>query len=122
MKRYHKKIFFPHIKELENFNSNLNKTNFKYSLHCIDRIKSQILSESNITELLFKIKNLTLDYSNIFEYYYENEIKKACYRIPYTTNNDIILVLSKDKNIITIYLNKKSDNHITLKKELYNIN
>ena len=32
---------------------------------------------------------------------------------------DIILVVSDRKTIVTIYVNAKDDNHLTLKKELY---
>jgi hypothetical protein len=46
-------------------------------------------------------------------------MEKICYRIPYIKGLDIILVISEEKNIITIYLNSQTDKHETLKKELY---
>ena len=120
MLRYHKKVYFPINSDniLKKFTDYLNALNFKYTSHCINNIKNRIY---NIHDLLYFIKNLKLDYKNIFEFYIENNIiEKACYRIKYQNNIDIILILSKFKDIITIYINSDNDTHVTLKHELYN--
>lgn len=119
--RYHKKVFFPseHLTEINRLTERLNSLNFKPSSHCLDNLKHRII---DIKALLLFIKALRLNPSEVFEYYTEEkEIFKLCYRINWN-ESDLILVLSKDKEIITIYLNSKEDNHETLKKELYQTN
>jgi len=72
-------------------------------------------------QLLYWIKNeVWLDYSQIFEYYAEDtKIFKICYRVKYNEAVDIILVLTENKKIVTIYYNSSNDKHETLKKEIY---
>jgi hypothetical protein len=67
------------------------------------------------------IRGITLKAEQIFEYYLTEarEPEKICYRIPYISGLDLVLVLSRDKCIITIYLNSREDRHETLKKEIY---
>lgn len=119
MERYHIKTGFKEedIKKLKDFTNKLNNMKFKYTLHCLDNIKNRVI---DLEGLLLCIKDITLHYDYIFEFYSEAVyIAKVCYRIPWNDNIDIILVLNDEKEIITIYLNSKEDNHITLKKELY---
>ena len=117
MKRYHKKVYFPHEKELILFNNNLNNISFKYSKHCLENLKYRLI---DIEKALIFISKLELDYNNIFEYYIlDNQIIKVCYRIKYNDELDLILVLSNEKNIITIYINSSIDKHETLNKNLY---
>lgn len=122
MLRYHEKINFPKedIKKLQKFNDNMNIKSFSFSSHCLENIKYRAI---DLTKVLEYIKNdVEFNKEDIFEYYKDNieEIEKACYRIEYDNKNDLILVMGKDKKIITIYFNEKEDNHETLKKELYN--
>jgi hypothetical protein len=117
MNRYHKKIYFPKIQELNKFNNNINGKNWQYSKHCLENIKYRFI---DIENLLIFIKGLKLQYEDIFEYYLiNNKIEKVCYRIKYQKNIDIILVISNEKNLITIYINQENDNHETLQKNLY---
>jgi hypothetical protein len=120
MNRYHIKVYIPaNIKsQLKSFTDNLNTKKWLYSRHSIENLKYR---NYNIKEILFFVKDLKLDYKNIFEIYTDdkNYIIKVCYRIKYK-NFDIILVINKDKKIITIYTNAKNDKHYTLNKTLYN--
>ena len=120
MKRYHEKVYFPvnTSDNLKAFNDKLNAMTWTYSLHCLDNIKYRFI---DLKEVMTYIKNLKLDYKNIFEYYTEDndDIIKACYRIKYGIDIDIILVISHNKNIVTIYINTSSDKHVTLNKSLY---
>lgn len=120
MKRYHKKVYFPdNSKEkLETFTEILNGKKWKYSYHTCDNLKYR---EVDIKGVLTFIFQLQLDSKGIFEFYTNDtgDIIKVCYRAIYSENTDIILVISKDKTIVTIYSNIAGDNHITLKKELY---
>lgn len=120
MKRYHKKVYFPlgSGTALHKFTNKLNAMQWKYTSHSLDNLKYRSIDNRDI--LLF-IKDLVLDFSDIFEFYaQDNEVIKACYRIYYNDDIDIILVLSNDKKIITIYLNEKDDLHYTLKENQYN--
>ena len=119
MKRYHKKIYFPHKNELKIFNDSLNIASWQYSRHALDRIKEQ-LEYKDIQTILKNLVEHKLNENNIFEYYEENGIiKRACYRIESGKYKHIILVISDDKTLITIYSNNAGDNHITLNKSLY---
>lgn len=120
MNRYHKKVFIPdnHLPILSRHTSILNTLKYRYTAHCLDNLKYRSIRQEDI--LLF-IRDLKLQASDIFEYYMDdkNAIIKICYRISYSKNQDIILILSNSKEIITIYLNSKDDEHITLDKNLY---
>jgi len=115
MKRYHRKIYFPHLKEIETFTENLNQSEFSYTKHCLDNIKHRLIDLKNVLQF---IKYLKLKSEWIFEYYRTDNIEKVCYRIPYN-NMALILVISKDKKIITIYVNSQNDNHETLRTFIY---
>ena len=117
MNRYHIKLGFNHIEQLRDLTEQLNLKNWLYSEHCLDNLKYRFLDLKGI--LLF-IKGIELRAENIFEYYEDNgKIIKLCYRISYDNLQDIILVVTPEKKIVTIYINSVGDNHITLKKELY---
>jgi len=121
MTRYHKAVFteVEHWQRLEALTERLNSLKWTYSGHCLESVKNRII---DLEGLLKFIKGLRLEAGQIFEYYLDDRAEpiKLCYRIPYTEAGvDIILVVSKEKNIITIYINSRTDNHITLKKELY---
>jgi hypothetical protein len=115
--RYHKNIYFEHIKELVKVNNYINKLPYKFTAHFKKRLK-----RGNINNILYFIKDIILNYNNIIEYYYNTDTKQICkivYRMQYNNYNDIILVLSNSKAIITIYFNNIYDKHDTLKKDLY---
>ena len=120
MKRFHKTICFPsqyntQLKELTNaFNT---KEKYGYTNHAYENLKTRF----NLMDILQFLKNrIYFKYQDIFEYYVEgNKIVKVCYKMEYNQYQDLIIVLSNNKSIITIYLNNKRDNHTTLKNELY---
>jgi len=121
MNRYHYLIGFnpEHISQLKELTEQLNSKEWLYSDHCLDNLKYRAIDLRGI--LLF-IKGIKLDYSQVFEYYAEElKVIKLCYRITYNNLQDIILIITPDKKIITIYINSANDLHDTLKKELYNI-
>ena len=118
MERYHKEIYIPiTIKsQLKAFNDRLNTLNWAYTSHSIDNIKNRCY---DIKSILYFISKVVLSDKDIFEVYTDdNSITKVCYRIEYDTC-DIILVISNNKTIITIFQNDKEDNHITLNKNIY---
>jgi len=120
MNRYHIKLGFEaeHISQLKELTEQLNNRDFSYSDHCLDNLKYRFI---DLKSILFFIKGIELRAEHIFEYYEENgKIIKLCYRINYNSLQDIIIVLTPEKKIVTIYLNSNNDSHLTLKKELYN--
>ena len=121
MLRYHKDVLFKaeDLKALQGFNDDINRLNWQYTKHCLDNLQHRIL---DLKSLLLYVKNLTLNWQDIFEFYKEDlsgYILKACYRINWQGKIDIILVVDTDKTILSIYANSAEDNHETLKKELY---
>jgi hypothetical protein len=119
MNRYHIKTGFnpQDIEGLKDFTSRLNGMNWHYTNHSIDSIKNRAI---DLEGLLIFVRDIRLDFKQIFEYYSDgSEIIKACYRISWQKDIDIILCLSQDKNIISIWLNSALDNHETLSKNIY---
>ena len=118
--RYHKKIYFPDSAEnqLQTFTDKLNGLGWAYSKHCLANLQYRAL---DIQGILTYIKGLELNAGAIFEFYTDDKggILKACYRVSYNKNIDLILVINKDKRLITIYLNSANDLHYTLKENLY---
>jgi hypothetical protein len=120
MNRYHIKVGFEpdQTSQLKELTEQLNYKNWTYSGHSLENLKYRSV---NLEHILRFIKTTVLEYTQIFEYYTDNDIiVKLCYRIGYNNLQDLILVVTPDKKIVTIYLNSASDNHITLKTELYN--
>jgi hypothetical protein len=121
MLRYHKKVYTEpeHWHKLSILTEQLNTMQWTHSEHCLDNIKHRIM---NIEDILRFIKVIILKPEQIFEYYLDDksqEPEKLCYRVDYTSDIDLILVISKTKNLITIYINSKDDGHETLKTEIY---
>ena len=117
--RYHRKVYFPEdsTNKLTSLCDSLNGENWRYTAHSIDGLKYRAIDQKAV--LLF-IKDLRLEPSKVFEYYIEgSKITKICYRVEYTDNIDLVIVISKEKNIITIYLQDKTDDHVTLNSCLY---
>lgn len=119
MNRYHIKTGFnpQDIEGLKIFTDRLNGLNWHYSSHSIDSIKDRAI---DLEGLLLFIKDIKLDFKQVFEYYSDGDIVKVCYRINWQKEIDIILCLSDIKMIISIWLNSKDDLHYTLDKNKYN--
>jgi hypothetical protein len=121
MLRYHKKVYIDvaDLERLKTFTEGLNVLSWQYTAHCLDNVKSRAI---DLEGLLRFIKDIILDYNTIFEFYIDDksrDIIKVCYRINWQKDLDIILVLNQGKSIITIYINSRTDEHFTLRKELY---
>jgi len=120
MKRYHKKVRFPDA-DLPKLNELVDRFNaiekFGYSDHCLEHLKYRAID--NMAVLNF-IKDVWFEADQIFEYYtLDDIIEKACFRLPYNKGIDLIVVLSKEKVIVTIYVNSAEDKHETLNTSLY---
>jgi hypothetical protein len=120
MLRYHKQVYTEpeHLNALHILTERLNGLKWTVSEHCLDNIRYRVIG---IEDILRFIKGVELKFENIFEYYLTDtgEPEKICYRVNYSEDIDLILVVSNIKNLITIYINSADDNHETLQKELY---
>jgi len=119
--RFHKNVYFSskHQDDIIVFTYALNGKAWRFTSHCLDNAKLRTL---NLEQLLYFIKNeLRLNSDDVFEIYTDenNNIVKACYRIIFNKTWDFILVLDKNKTIITIYINSSEDTHNTLDKNIY---
>jgi len=77
MKRYHKKIYFPHKKEVAQLTQHLNLLSWSYTSHCLNNIQYRV---ADITDVLRFVKGLELKPETVFEYYKnDNGINKLCY-------------------------------------------
>lgn len=120
MKRYHKEVFFPeqYLGKLEILTEELNTKDWKFTKHCLDNLMYRAIDMEN---LLKHIKESELNPNDIFEFYMlDEEVNKVCYRVAYDIY-DYILVLNKDKTIITIFINSKEDKHQGLDKKIYSL-
>lgn len=120
MKRYHKGIYFPRNSAdlLREFCKKLNDSSERrFSNHLLDNMYDDPSGKS-VYELF---SNIWFSADEIFEFVsLDGEVDKACFRVPYTDEYDIIFSISKGGVFITYYYNKVDDLHTSLKREVYN--
>jgi hypothetical protein len=127
LKRYHRNIFFPEIAEesLDFYiNSLMDSGPITFSYHSVDKIISSVSEYGIVLWKCFSriISNKFLSKEKIFEFYCDkfNETKKACFRFPLESFPvDLILVISNNGVVITVYLSNRDDNHDSINRNLY---
>ena len=126
LKRYHHSIYYPDWAEssLDAFVRNIRAENsIVFSIHSVDKIVSETLEYGRrlFKYLLKAVKRTSLEADTIFEFYaFREEVKKACFRFSFDAFPvDIILVISADGTVITMFTTNKDDNHSTLDASLY---
>jgi hypothetical protein len=98
---YQQEFNIDNIEALKAFNININTLKFNLTSHAITRLKERF---KDITELFYFLKDLKLNYKDIIEVYYIGDyIEKAVYKVNFN-NKDLILVLTRFKNICSIYI------------------
>jgi len=119
IKKYHKNIYFEHEKELQDLIKKLNNYNkISISYHAKQRISDKI--PKNKWYLLHNILIEKINFNDIIEYtIINNIIDKILIRKNFNKTQDILLSISNNKKIITIYLNNSIDSHFTLNKNNY---
>lgn len=119
MNRYHIKTGFnpQDVEGLRAFTDRLNGLSWHYTSHSIDSVRDRAI---DLEGLLLFVRDIRLDFNQIFEYYSDGDIIKVCYRISWQKEIDIVLCLGQDKQIISIWLNSADDKHETLRIEKYN--
>lgn len=126
LKRFHKEIYFPpwYEKSVDDFLQQIRKTSaLVFSLHAVEKaISYSFKYGQELQKYLMKaIRKQCANSENVFEFYAVDEnIRKACFRLSFDGFPvDLILVISADGTVITVYLINKDDNHSTLDKNLY---
>lgn len=126
LKRYHRDICFPdwYDEAMNDFlKTAVVKRSRVFSFHALEKIIDYCFEYGRVLMKFVdkSIKNNSMTKEQVFEFYHRNgEIKKACFRVsPKEFPMDIILVLSRDGTVITLYLTNKGDDHATLNRKLY---
>jgi hypothetical protein len=124
--RYHREIYFPPWAEesLDTFVSKvMSRRTVVFSVHALEK---SIMYSFEYGKWLFKflmkaLKKTSLELPNIFEFYAEGqEVSKACFRLSFEGFPvDLVLVVSEDGTVITLFTINKGDNHVTLNENLY---
>lgn len=129
LKRYHRELYFPpwanksFIAFVEGVHTHGSIT---FSLHALEKsLEYSIDYGRNLVKFLSRIiRGDVFKNGSVFEFYAaDEEIKKACLRI--TSNEspvDLVLVVSADGVIVTVFVTKKEDNHSTMDETLYERN
>lgn len=126
LSRFHRDIFFPDWYEnsLEEFLESLTRGGaITFSLHALEK-SLEYSHEYGIRlkkYLSHIVKKDSLKSDNIFEFYsVEKIVKKACFRFSFEDFPvDLVVVISEDGIVITIYDTNKGDSHLTMDKKLY---
>jgi hypothetical protein len=126
LKRYHRECFFPEWSE-ESLNIFLKlirrKNGLSISIHCLEKIINYCFQYGRqmLKYLLKSVRKASFTSSGVFEFYaVEQEIKKICVRFSFEEFPvDLILVISADGTIITVFTANKGDKHDSLDLELY---
>lgn len=126
LKRYHRDVFFPDWMEesLGNFMEEvLTKGQVVFSVHSVDKIVSGVFEYGRLLQkyLLKSISRESLRSASPFEFYaIDREIRKVCFRFSYPSFPvDIVLVISVDGTVITLYTIHQGDNHETMNTSVY---
>jgi hypothetical protein len=126
LSRYHREVFFPEWTEesINIFFGKLKKNNgLCVSVHSMEKIVNYCFQYGRqmLKYLLKSIRRISFTSESIFEFYaVDAEIKKACLRFSFEEFPvDLVLVVSADGTVITVYVTNKGDKHDSLDIELY---
>ena len=117
LKKYHKEIgFLPcHVGEAKGLIASLKYRNLSFSVHALQELGKEI-EAVKIGQVLV---NYELNFNDCFEIAtFQNRIEKLCFRIK-SNEFDIIAVFSREKTLITAWINSCADNHATLDTSAY---
>lgn len=122
--RFHKDLFYPkwYNESIEVFTKNLAEKQLICSYHATKKYES--FSRQYKKAIRDILKNVDLESSKDFIFEFcandKNEIKKACYRFPTPElGSDVIFVISSNAKVVTIFLNRNFDPHVSLDTSLY---
>lgn len=125
LKRFHKDIYYPNWTDnsIALFTKSLVGKQLVCSYHATKKYNNLSRQYKKVIRDLLRTLDLELSREYIFEFYtnIDNELKKACYRFPLREElgSDIIFVISSTGKIVTIFLNRNFDPHVSLDSSLY---
>ena len=112
MNKYHKEIgFLPcHIGEAKGLIASLKYRKLSFSFHALQELGKEI----EAVKIGVFLKDYSLNFCDVFEIAVDNgRIEKLGFRIK-SGEFDIIAIISREKSLITVFINQASDNHKTL--------
>lgn len=124
--RYHRDVLFPQWYE-----TSLNifiravrsHGSITFSLHALEKTieYSFEYGRTMFKFLLRSVRRNSLDPNSVFEFYAsDEEIHRACFRYSFEEFPvDLVLVISADGVVVTVFVINKTDNHTTLNRNLY---
>ncbi len=115
--KYHKEFGFNEsdILKAQALIEALKNRAFTFSRHCL----FELLKESEAEKIGQALKDYKLKWDDVFELQIENDqIIKMGFRLPFNAK-DIVFIISKEKYLVTAWLNNKNDLHFTLNHALY---
>ena len=126
VKRFHKDIFFPEWSTtrygefLDKLRTNLP---LSFSVHAVGKILDYRDEYGNRVwkSILNIIRNSQIYSGELFEFYWDGErIYKVCLRFPCENLPfDVVMVISLNATIITLYITRTEDTHKSMNKNLY---
>lgn len=123
LKRYHKDVWYPEWtnNSIDEFIKSLSGCRLILSYHANGKYRNFSRQYRRLIRGIIETINLNELKDSIFEFYAnkDNVVKKACFRIQTDVESDIILVISSTGKVVTIFLNKNFDPHISLDRNLY---
>lgn len=123
--RFHIDIYCPEWSReaILQFTKELSGKQLVCSYHATKKYDSFSRQYKKVIKDLLKTIDLELSIDYIFEFYTneKNEVKKVCYRFPMREelDSDVIFVISATGKVVTIFLNRNFDPHVSLDKNLY---
>jgi hypothetical protein len=121
LKRYHRTIFLPNTfqNDLEKVLTSFSRKQWLWGFHAVRKLVDSTDKET-AKKIVEKVYHLVVSPENVFEVYYRgDDIEKFCVRVSLTKLLDLILVVTKNKTLVTIYVNMKANKHEELDETHY---
>ena len=112
MEKYHKDLgfLFCHVKEAQDLIDTLQGRKIGFSFHSLQELGK----EREAVKIGQFLVNYQLNFNDVFELVFNaGKLEKMGFRVNFG-ENDIVFMLSRDNQIITVWLNNKNDKHFTL--------
>jgi len=117
MQKYHRQIgFLPcHEAEAKGLIASLKWRKISFSRHSLQSLKDE-LEAVKIGRFLL---NYDLNFNDVFELaILDGKLEKMGFRVNFS-DFDVIFILSREKQVITLWTNKKEDKHFSLNSLKY---
>jgi hypothetical protein len=118
--RYHKEVYAPPWweKEVGDLVKKINSKEVRWTEHSEDKLFD--LPPRLRRNIIKFITCMWIDTSMVFEVYRADSIYKFCLRVQSPiSNNDMVVVMTSDKKVVTFYFNRTEDMHSNLNEEVY---